>query len=196
MVSRYNGRSSPDITSPAGDIPVPKEDFLVDTATICSVSCCIICLLNRKKKEGESGLQRAAGVPPLCHPTGTGAATQPGQRCVAVPVSPATISAWWHPGADRPGRWREEAVRKELALSGTGGSHTARASWAAAGQAGKQRPFPCHISSRVQRSSPSYTTSEQHPIPSSGLFSCLIIFLCTPNLAKGTCWNGAMLLVL
>lgn len=39
-------------------------------------------------------------------------------------------------------------------------------------------------------------TLHQSSTRSSPLVSCLKIFLCTPNLAKGTCWNGAMLLVL
>lgn len=165
VLSQYEWQrrgASPDIISPAGEIC--KEDFLTCISTVCPVSGCINHLWNWRREEGESSLQRAAGDPSLYHPTGTGA--QPGQRCMAKPVSPAIIPDGGMLGWTGPGTWQQAAPRKEQAPGGAGCLCAARTSWAAARQAGNQRHFPCCISSRIQRNSPSCTTSEQYLIPS------------------------------
>lgn len=129
--------------------------------------------------------------PPLYHHTGTGTAIQLGQRCVAVPMSPAIVPAWWHAGTDRPravvGGGSEERSRGSPCTQGV-------ASGCLAGWKPEALPMP-----RFLPRSEEFTFLHHiraAPDPLFGFFSCLEIMLRIPNLANGSRWNGVMLLVL
>lgn len=127
-------------------------------------------LPERKRGEWSSGSCRSPS-PSLYHPVGTGTTTPLGQKWVAMPTSPAIVPVWWHVGTDRPrvgevvgGSSEEETgtrqSRRSLSCQGIVKSCLA----------GNWRCSRCHVSSHIQRNSPSYTASEQHLIPS--LISC------------------------
>lgn len=89
------------VTSPAGEIPAPEEDFLTSTATICSFSCCIMLSavfeMGRKRKGRVVFRELQLSSPVSLHSTDT--VTQPGT--VWPCPCPAIVPVWWQAAADR-----------------------------------------------------------------------------------------------
>lgn len=154
-------------------------------------------LPERKRREWSSGSCRSPS-PPLDHPAGTGTTTALGQRCVAMPTSPAIVPVWWHVGADRPrakevvgGSSEEETGTRQSrrSLHSQGIVKSCLAGWKL-----EVLPMP-----RFLPYSEEFTFLHRiraAPDPLSDLLSCLEIILHIPNLANGSRWNEVMLLVL
>lgn len=153
-------------------------------------------LAERKRGEWSSGSCRSPS-PPLYHPAGTGTTTPLGQRCVAMPTSPAIMPVWWHVGTDRP-RVREVVGGSSEEETGTQWSRRSPRSQGIAksclaGWKPEALPMP-HFLPYSEKFTFLHRIRAA-PDPLSDLLSCLEIMLHIPNLANGSCWNGVMLLV-